>query len=122
MIRRSATIFSVLLALSAGTSAANAQPRCNLSPVWASHSAATINMPIQSGASCEAKVNVYGTLSKPRRLTISQQAQHGTAGTVGREYWTYRSNAGYVGSDSFQVSIWLKAKVFVVTVNVTATR
>ena len=48
--------------------------------------------------------------------------RHAMPGRFGRENWTYRSNAGYFGPDSFQFSIWLKAKVFVVTVNATATR
>lgn len=121
MNRRTALYLALVAALFISASGTAAPAGCNLSPSWASHWAATVNMRIMSGVGCQTKVNTYGALVRPRRLEISQPPQHGSAGTIGFDYWTYQSHAGYVGPDSFQVRIWMKSKPFLLTLNVTVT-
>ena len=66
------------------------------------------HMTVRSGATCGVSFMAGGrgrTVSAGgiNRLLISQQPQHGRAGTSGFTSWGYASQKGYVGHDRFVV-------------------
>jgi hypothetical protein len=107
--------------LTIGAGAANAADCQYTSSSWSTKSSTTWTLTAKNGVSCPKRVNAYG--APVRAVTIAVPSQHGTATAVGSDTFAYQSGAGYVGPDSFQVSISTGAlKPGIVIVDVTVTK
>ena len=79
---------------------------------------ATTSMTIRSGEGCSSGFSSSGDFA--HQLYISSPPEHGTADTIGTNTWTYQSDSGYVGRDSFKVDIVIAGgRPIRLTVNVT---
>ena len=80
----------------------------------------TETMTAQSGVSCET--DVTSSVSSWRSITIIVPPTNGTATVLGLHGWSYQSNPGFTGSDTFQVSVLRHPPAATIVVDVTVTK
>jgi hypothetical protein len=94
---------------------------CQVDVAWwgaGKHTPAT--MTVKSGVSCTHQVHTANVAVK--YLSIQIPPKNGTATTLGTDKWSYQSNPGFTGADSFEVSITTRTKPALIDVDVTVTK
>jgi hypothetical protein len=112
---------AVLAALCSITLGASNATACQRSVPWFNPGkTVTETMTAQSGVSCET--DVTSSVSSWRSITIIVPPTNGTATVLGLHGWSYQSNPGFTGSDSFQVSVLRHPPAATIVVDVTVTK
>ena len=80
----------------------------------------TETMTAQSGVSCET--DVTSPIGSWVSITIVVPPTQGTATVLGLHGWSYQSNPGFTGNDTFQVSVLRHPPAATIVVDVTVTK